>query len=88
LGLCFHDKSWVWPILNIEEYIDEAKFEIDSTGYSVKDLAKIEFAFETAQKGNTEDDWMFNGLMAVIDVLAEIHNIDLITVKEAKELFV
>ena len=68
-------------------YKDLAKKQIDSTGYTWQDLAKIEFAFETADKGNSDDDWMFNGLMAVVDVLAEIHGIDLEKKEEAKSMF-
>lgn len=64
------------------EYYGNAKHEIDSTGYPLKSLMRIEYAFETARKGKCSDDWMFNGLMAVVDVLAEIHGVDL-TVKEA-----
>lgn len=70
------------------KYIGEAKAEIDSTGYTWQQLARIEYAFETADEGKSNDDWMFNGLMAVVDVLAKIHEIDLETVKETKELFV
>jgi hypothetical protein len=54
-------------------YRDGARCEIESTGYSWQNLAKIEYAFETAPKGKTKEDWMFNGLMAVIDVLDKIH---------------
>jgi len=54
-------------------YVGEAKLQIDSTGYTWQELAKIEYAFETAQKGNSDDEWMFNGLMSVIDVLDIIH---------------
>ncbi len=54
-------------------YIGEAKRQIDATGYTWEDLAQIEFAFETAEKGNNDDVWMFNGLMAVVDVLLQIH---------------
>jgi len=68
--------------------IKEAKCAIDNSGYSITELQMIEFAFETANKGKSNDDYMFNGLMAVVDVLAEIHQIDLTTVKETKELFV
>ena len=57
----------------IDEYEGNAKYQIDSTGYTVYELAKIEYAFETADKGKSEDEWMFNGLMAVVDVLDEIH---------------
>lgn len=70
------------------EFDGEAKRQIESTGYDWRQLAAIEFVFETANKGKNKDDHMFNGLMAVVDVLAQIHNIDLSTVKETKELFV
>lgn len=50
---------------------------IASTGYSIDELARIEFTFEKAMRGKNSDDYMFNGLMAVLDVLAEIHEIDL-----------
>lgn len=49
-----------------------SKRQIDSTGYHWEDLAKIEFAFETASN-DEGDEGMFLGLMAVIDVLCEIH---------------
>lgn len=71
-----------------EEYYGRAKKQIDSTGYSWKQLARIEFAFESADQGNSSDEWMFSGLMAVVDVLAEIHNVDLIQRESAKLLFV
>ena len=61
---------------------------IKATGYTVEEMMKIEFAFETAPYGRNEDQWMFNGLMAVVDVLAEIHGIDLTAKEEAKKLFV
>lgn len=70
-----------------EAYEYSAKYQIDSTGYPWQDLAKIEYAFETAPKGNNDDDWMFNGLMAVVDVLADIHGIDLKQKEQAKEMF-
>lgn len=61
---------------------------IELTGYHWEDLAKVEFAFETAEPGKSKDEWMFNGLMAVVDVLAEIHGIDLKVREDAKSLFV
>lgn len=60
------------------------KKQIDSTGYSIEEVAMIEHAFETA----TGKDRMFAGLMAVVDVLAEIHGIDLTEKESAKALFV
>lgn len=68
--------------LHPENYIDEAKKEIDSTGYSVNELARIEYAFETAPKGKNDEDYMYNGLVAVIDVLNDIHQVDIDVEKE------
>lgn len=67
--------------------------QIRSTGYSAYELHLIEYAFEEAEnpkqnKFIDNDEWMFNGLMAVVDVLAEIHGIDLTQREEAKLLFV
>lgn len=55
-------------------YIDVKK-EIDATGYFIKELARIEYAFEMADKGHVDEDWMFNGLCAVLNVLREIHQV-------------
>lgn len=71
----------------LDNPIPEPDFDIEvgSTGYSVKELIKIERAFENANEvdGSTGDDvFMFNGLVAVLDVLREIHQVtdeDLIT---------
>lgn len=49
---------------------------IKSTGYTVDQLARVEFAFETADKGQNNDDWMFNGLIAVLEIVAQIHGVD------------
>lgn len=62
--------------------------EINSTGYTANEIVRIEHAFEHADGGNNSDEYMFNGLMAVVDVLAEIHNVDLSVREEAKLLFV
>lgn len=45
-------------------------------GYSDEEVRRIENAFEFA-KGNSSDQYMFNGLLAVVEVLADIHGIDL-----------
>jgi len=71
--------------LRPDSYRGIAKEQIDSTGYTWRQLAKVEKAFESAKYGANEDDYMFNGLMAVIDVLAEIHGIDL-TVRESAKV--
>jgi hypothetical protein len=74
-----------------DRYYGNAKIVIDATGYTWQELARIEFAFESAPSElKTEDDetWMFNGLMAVVSVLGEIHGIDLETTESAKLQFV
>lgn len=83
-------------VIVMDGYRGGAKEQIDSTGYSVVELAKIEKSFEAHNPSYfidypTQKDmeqWMFNGLMAVVDVLAEIHGIDLKQREEAKLLFV
>lgn len=62
--------------------------QISATGYSWQDLAKIEYAFEVDFDERCEDgDRMFAGLMAVVDVLADIHGVDLSIKDQAKKLF-
>lgn len=62
--------------------------QIASTGYSIYELHLIEYSFENCGFGKNEDEYMFNGLMSVVDTLADIHNIDLTAKEEAKKLFV
>lgn len=70
-----------------ENYEGDAKSEIDSTGYAWQDLAKIEKSFESAK--GIKDEKMFNGLMAVIEVLDQIHeNTDQEVTKVSKQKFV
>jgi hypothetical protein len=57
-------------------YEGQAKIQIDSTGYTWRQLAKIEYAFETAKKGRSDEDYMFNGLIAVLEVLKKIHKVE------------
>lgn len=79
-------------------YTDKAKKEIDSTGYSWKELARIEKAFEQNAKinhmsysnyTNSEiDEDQLNGLHAVVDVLCKIEGYDDLVAQENKALFV
>lgn len=85
-----------------EEYKGWVKKQIDTSGYSWQELALIERTFETHSPfedenyrdgaddadRDIEEKSMFNGLMAVVDVLAEIHGIDLKVREDAKSLFV
>lgn len=62
---------------------------IKKTGYSFKEIYIIERAFENAEGGESDDEWMFNGLMAVIEVLDQIHeNTDTEVTKVTKQKFV
>lgn len=64
--------------------------QIEITGYTADQLGSIEKAFMNGSEVDF-DMWSsernFEGLMAVVDVLAEIHNIDLTVKDEAKVLF-
>ena len=78
---------------NIREYYyeGEAKREIDSTGYSLYELAKIEKAFESVEveiEQENSDQHQFDGLMSVVDALMEIHEATKEEAEEAKLLFV
>ncbi len=97
-GLMYADNyaSWMHVFVTIRgevQYIDpnsyegEAKKQIDSTGYPWEDLAKIEYAFEMAPQGQSDDDWMLNGLLAVYDVLCEIHEVEANEVPIGREVF-
>lgn len=63
-------------------YHRRAKSQIDATGYSWLELMKIEKAFmnttrtERQWTDKDQDEINFAGLMAVLDVLFEIHEVD------------
>lgn len=80
------DKQLFFRGLN--QRIEKGMEEIKLTGYEYHETAKIELAFETADKGNNKEDRMFNGLMAVVDCLMLIHEANAEEVQEAKLLFV
>lgn len=62
---------------------------ISKSGYSFKELKKIESAFEIPQDRSwSADDYMFYGLISVCDCLMEIHEATIEETKQAKELFV
>lgn len=73
---------------------EDALRQIETTGYTVQDVADIEKAFYFGSYGLTEDNWneqtenSFDGLMAVVDALMLIHEANEVQVKEAKSLFV
>lgn len=74
------------------EILDEGLQQIEATGYTVEEIHRIERAFETElvfcmNDGDGDTDG-YKGLMAVVDVLADIHGVDLTVREEAKALFV
>jgi hypothetical protein len=74
-----------------EQAFNDALKVIEPTGYSWEELARIEKEFERSgflSLNEDEDEAMFNGLMAVVTVLAEIHGIDLETTEAARKLFI
>lgn len=78
--------NWFKLIYHEDNYDHEqAMLEIKSTGYSISEVRKIEQTFESAPtrwEGYTVEEEMFNGLSAVLDALAQIHEVtdnDLIT---------
>jgi hypothetical protein len=102
LNLKFRRVKGMWHELNwdsedVEAYwytylsgghkTEEAIEQILATGYSVEEIIKIEKAFEGCDYNDSDEQWMFNGLMAVVDVLADIHKVDLSVKEEAKALF-
>jgi len=72
-----------------EYYRGEAKRQLDATGFTWQELAEMEFAFESTKKlkTDTDDDYMFNGLMRGIEKMADILNIDLNAKEQAKRPF-
>jgi hypothetical protein len=62
--------------------------QLNSTGYHWRDLAKIEYAFELQNDLSYSDECMFNGLMAVVEVLGEIHEVSKEVTEETKLMFV
>lgn len=95
-GLVFHsvqgtDGEWYQKI-EMSAYNKNEKGcrdVIAGTGYDLQELMKIEWAFETANKGNTKEDYKFNGLMSVIQALDIIHeNNDTQVTNQSKNKFI
>lgn len=92
------NKDYGWAALfattdRIQKYKPEnigmpaTKYQIDSTGYSHKELMKIEFSFEyDFFHGFTEAE-LFKGLMNVVDTLMQIHEASTEEITAAKQLF-
>lgn len=93
--------SW-WEVIQRENLrihndiqLPQGLVQIASTGYCIDEIMRIESAFENVslpelQEGVwcKDDGYMLRGLFAVVDVLAEIHGIDLQQKESAKLMFV
>jgi len=65
------------------------EYQLLKTGYSFNELCSIEKAFEDVVDIGSTDEYMFNGLMAVIEALDIIHeNTDETVTYTAKKRFV
>ena len=69
----------------IHNYQGEAKRQIDSSGYDLESLMRIEKAFDTHKYIDDKDG--YKGLMSVCDVLMEIHECTAEQITKAKALF-
>lgn len=64
------------------------KAQVEATGYTPHELANLEKAFEGV-KITSSDEYMFNGLMAAIEALDQIHeNTDTVLQQQSKARFV
>jgi hypothetical protein len=85
--------SWLGVLLGVDrtERGISAKDQLASTGYSREQLRLIEWTFENPGgliRGQLPHaELVYRGLLAVVDVLAEIHGIDLTTSKRASTPF-
>lgn len=80
--------AW-YEILFSSKLNTEGLKQIASTGYSMKEIIAIEEAFENQYSSSDDaDKRMFNGLMAVIDVLDVIHEVDNETTISSKNKFI
>lgn len=71
---------------DIESYAGVAKDQIDSTGYTLEELARIEKAFEFLPKEDDQQTHLHNGLLAAMQVVDEIHETGGIGVERIKAL--
>lgn len=62
-------------VVDYDNYIGESKRQIDATGYTPEQLCKIESAGMNARYSRNHDEYIFNGLMAVVDMLCDIHEV-------------
>ncbi len=75
--------------LNPEKVTPNVKMFLDKSGYTLLEMALIEESFEKVEwpMDKTLDDYMHDGLMAVMDALMTIHKATTTEITQAKSLF-
>lgn len=74
----YYQKRYTSPSQSCEEYDAALGMKaIISSGYTLDELMRIEFAFETCDKSGGGKNLQYNGLTAVFEVLADIHQVDI-----------
>lgn len=87
------DYSWSGPVRGFwrseePKDIEKAYNHVTLTGYSAEELLQIETAFEFCKFSRNKEEWMFNGLMNVVETLDKIHaNSDMTIMEESKSRF-
>jgi hypothetical protein len=90
----YANTDWLRYIRNMYDNFDHkldsenAKKQIDKSGYTALELYKIEEAFEKSWLKYNCEDKMHGGLMAVVEALGEIHEVSKEQVQESKLLFI
>lgn len=84
----YPNEGWFQVTRAYEGFSQRAIEQIEASSYTAQQLRQIEKSFESANFVSSYDDYILNGLIAVVDVLCEIHGMNEVDKKEAKELFV
>lgn len=82
-----NSNHWYNKILGYKYYNEEGEDQINATGYTEQEFRQIEKAFEGINSIYKEEDRMFKGLVAVLEELAKIHEIEETTNTKEKERF-
>lgn len=81
-AVCFHS---YWDILKRNVENEVGRKMIEATGYTTNELNLVERSFESSHRSSDVDG--YNGLMAVVDCLMQIHEATTEEAQTAKELF-
>ena len=87
-GLWDFNPDWFYQLLSLKRNVslsswanvgivvtkEEAERQLNSTGYSVSEIIRIEHAFESMEWADMKEYTQFHGLKAVLNVLKDIHS--------------